>query len=76
MTIFKYIDAKVFFISLCVGILYCYLTQPKPRIILKCPTPENENIVTYKDLVGNCFKYKSTEVSCPKDNNKITLCNH
>ena len=72
----KYINSKIFFIALCVGLFYCYVMQPKPRVVLKCPNPDNENKVTYKDKSGSCFKYKSNKVPCPSED-KITSCfNH
>ena len=71
----KYINYQVFFISLCAGILVCYLIHPKPRIILKCPNPDNQDKVIYKDTFGSCFKYKSEEVACPTED-KIETCSH
>ena len=64
---FKYLNIPVFLISICVGLFVCYVTHPKPRIILKCPNPDNEDKVIYEDEPGNCYKYKSKEVLCPKE---------
>ena len=71
----KYINVKIFFVSLCLGLFIVYLIQPKPKIVLKCPNPENENSVTYKDKTLNeCFKYKSELVDCPSDEKTIKTC--
>ena len=44
----KYINPQIFFVSLCIGLFICYLIHPKPRVILKCPNPDNEDKITYK----------------------------
>jgi len=70
----KYINPQIFFVSLCIGLFICYLIHPKPRVILKCPNPDNEDKITYKDKNGECYKYKSTEVSCPNNESEIKSC--
>ena len=70
----KYIDLRCFFIALCMGLLLVYLLQPEPTIIIKCPTPDNEDKVKYIDKAGNCFKYKSNEVECPSNKSDIKSC--
>lgn len=64
------IDFKFLIIGFVVGILLVYITQAKPKVVIKYPTPDNAGKVTYLDDSGVCYKYKSTEVSCPlnKDN--------
>jgi hypothetical protein len=68
---FKYIDLKVFFISLALGLLFVYLSNPNPNIVYVYPTPDNVDKIHYKDKADNCFKFKSEEVQCPKDSSKI-----
>jgi len=62
--LFSKLNATAFITSLCVGLLYGYITFPEPRIIYKHPTPENAGHVIYQDNAENCFKYHATEVSC------------
>lgn len=69
--IFKYINFRVFLISLVIGILAVYLYQPLPTTIYVYPTPDNEKNVLYKDKAQNCYKFKATNIKCPKDKNKI-----
>ena len=68
MDIRSIIDFKWFILSLSIGLLVVYLTIPKPTIILKYPTPENSDEMVFKDDVNNCYKFKTTEVPCPKEN--------
>ena len=72
----KFIDYRIFFASLCFGLLVCYLIQPTPRVVYKCPNPDNEDKVTYKDKDNQeCYKYKSKEIDCPRDESEIDTCN-
>lgn len=68
---FKYISLKIFLISLAIGLLFVYLSNPEPTIIYVYPTPDNVNKVTYKDKASNCFKFDAKEVMCPKNKKDI-----
>ena len=50
----KYIDLRLFLISLAVGVLFVYLYQPTPTIIYVYPTPENVKSLLFKDKADNC----------------------
>ena len=65
MLLGKYIDFRIFFISLALGIFLVYLNQPTPTIIYVYPTPENVGRIQYKDKVGNCYNFTASEVKCP-----------
>ena len=67
----KYIDLKIFIISLALGLLFVYLWRPKEKVIYVYPTPDNVDKLVYKDKVDNCFKFTAHEVKCPSDTNKI-----
>ena len=67
----KYINIRVFLISLAVGLLFVYLSNPDPTIIYVYPTPDNVNKINYKDKAGNCFKFSANEVTCPKNKSDI-----
>jgi hypothetical protein len=69
--LFKKIDISIFFISLCIGLFLCYITNPTPNVIIKYPNPDNANLTTYIDEASNCFKYKVDKVECPKDEKLI-----
>jgi hypothetical protein len=67
----KYIDFRLFFISLAAGIFLVYLYQPKSTIIYVYPTPDNFNNLTLKDKANNCFRFNAKEVGCPTDEKQI-----
>lgn len=69
--ILKYINIPVFIISLAIGILYVCTVVPDMRKITVYPTPDNIDIVQYKDSAGACFKYKQKDTKCPVDSSKI-----
>lgn len=60
-----------FLLSFAIGLLYCYLTHPKPDVIMKFPSPYNAGKITYKDNDDSCYKYKAEKVSCPLDSGLI-----
>ena len=62
---FSTIIPSYFFLSLFIGILFCYLNAPQPTVIVKYPTPYNE--VSFKDNVGNCYKYVPEKTQCKND---------
>jgi len=54
-------------LSFIAGIFYVYINSPKPRLIIKYPTPYNSGKYTYKSLSGECYKFKSKQVECNKE---------
>lgn len=60
-----------FFLSFAVGLLVCYVTNPKPEIIMKFPSPQNAGHITYKGDNDTCYKYKADKVQCPLDKGLI-----
>jgi hypothetical protein len=68
----KFIDIKYFLISLVIGLLFVYFTVSDSRKIFVFPTPENVDILQYRDTADNCFSIEQEEVSCPIDKEKIT----
>mgnify|MGYP001209676692 CR=1 FL=1 len=63
------INMPVFIASLCIGLLFVYLSNPPPTVIYVYPTPENVNKIEYKDKADTCFSFDALEVSC--SNNKF-----
>ena len=61
----KYIDIYVFTISFVIGLLIMYMTGDENRIIHIYPTPENEELMLYRDKAHPCFTFQHKEVSCP-----------
>lgn len=69
--LFDKIQPLYFFIAFAVGILYCYISSPKPKLIMKFPSPYNAGKVVYSDKADNCYKYKADKVDCPIDKSVI-----
>jgi hypothetical protein len=72
MNISKYINIPLFILSLAFGLFAVYVTLPDTRKIYVYPTPENVDILQYKDKTDTCFSFKQTEVTCPSSNSEIT----
>ncbi len=53
-----------FIIAFGIGILYVYIASPKPKIIVKYPTPYNAEKIVYKSENDSCYKYEVQEVKC------------
>jgi len=71
LNLLRKINPLLFFISFAFGLFMCYITNPKPNIIIKYPTPENSGKIIYKDNANTCYKYESKEVDCSKNTNII-----
>ena len=71
MVFFEKLDPLAFLLAFAVGIFMCYITFPKPKIIIRHPTPNNVNDIIYNDDRNSCYKYEAKIVKCPKDKSKI-----
>lgn len=59
------LNLHYFVISFSIGLLFVYMTHPKPHIVHKFPTP---NTVTTKyNINENCYKFEAKEVACSQD---------
>ena len=67
----NYIDFRIFFVSLAVGLFLVYIYQPTPTVIYVYPTPDNIDKLQFKDKANNCYHFKADEIKCPKDKNTI-----
>ena len=72
MSILKYIRIPIFIVSLAIGILFVYLTNPDKRKIFVYPSPDNVNNIQYKDSTGVCFEFKETKIKCPENEKDIS----
>ena len=71
--ILNYIDSYYFLISLCIGIFFVYILSYQPQIVMRFPTPDNEDTITFKDKNKVCYKYKSKKVDCSSMTKDIDL---
>lgn len=72
MFLLDYIDTRVFLIALTIGLFLVYITTPQPEVIVKYPTPENADKLVFEDDSDNCYKFTTSEVTCPNDSSKIS----
>jgi len=67
----KYINIPLFVSGFCIGIICVYLLRSGSRVIYVYPTPENVDVIQYKDKAGVCFRPTEKSVTCPNDKTKI-----
>ena len=72
MSVFNFIDARFFVLSLIFGLFAVYISMPDLRTVYVYPTPENVSLLQYKDKTGTCFSFAQEEVTCPTDPNDIS----
>jgi hypothetical protein len=66
--IFDKLSPLYFMLAFIVGLLVCYVMEPKKKVILKFPSPTNAGKVTYVDNQGQCYKYDVQKLEvCPTD---------
>ena len=63
----RFIDIKVFLLSLAFGLFAVYISMPDLRLIYVYPTPENIEALQYRDRTNTCYSIKQREVECPND---------
>lgn len=68
----KFINIPVFLISFAIGVFVVYVSLGDTRKIYVYPTPENVELMQYRDKTNTCFGYTQEEVECPKDASLIT----
>lgn len=61
--VFKF-NFLAFIIAFAIGIFYVYISTPKPKIVIKYPTPYNSNKIVYRNDNDVCYKYIVEEVKC------------
>ena len=47
--LFNRLNPFAFFLAFCVGLFLCYVTAPKPTVLIKYPTPETSGLLTFID---------------------------
>ena len=61
----------MFIAALVIGIIVMYVTMPDTRKIFVYPSPENIDLLQYRDKSNGCFAMKQTQVACPKNEKDI-----
>ncbi len=71
MDLKKYIHWPIFLVSLVLGIIFVTVYDKNKRVIYVYPTPENEDVVQYKDAADNCFEVHQEKTKCPAKSSQI-----
>ena len=61
----KYVNVPVFVLSFAIGLLVVYMITEDNRIIHIYPTPENQELLLYRDKAHQCFTFENKEIPCP-----------
>jgi hypothetical protein len=72
MNFIKYVNVPVLIITIIVGFFIVNFTSEEMRKIYVYPTPENVDLLQYRDKTGTCFSYKQTSVTCPANSADIS----
>lgn len=67
----KYLNVKIFLVTLILSLIAVYWYQPEARVVYRFPNPDNSGKLTYQDGDKNCYKYEANEVKCPSDPNLV-----
>lgn len=57
-------NIPVFILAFICGIAYVIFNNPKPKVIIKYPTPYNIDKNIYRSLTDECYKFEVKEVKC------------
>ncbi len=61
----KYVSLPIFIMSFAIGIFFVCMTLGDTRKIYIYPTPENAELMTYRDKASQCFAFEQKHVTCP-----------
>lgn len=57
--------------SFAVGLAIMMLTVPKPRVVVKFPSPDNADTHIFKGSDNTCYKIAADEEECPSDGKQV-----
>lgn len=65
--LFGKINPLAFTLSLGIGLMIVYVTAPRPRRVIKFPSPLNAGKAMYRDSNKGCYVYTPEKVECTQD---------
>ena len=71
MRLTKFINLKIFLISLSIGLFLNYINDPNNKTVFVYPTPDNIANLQFKDKSDKCFSFRARQVQCPRNEKKI-----
>lgn len=63
----KFIDFKIFFFVLAIGIFINYIRGTRKKIVYKFPTQMNNNVIYNTNNKDICYKFISRQVDCDEN---------
>jgi hypothetical protein len=63
----KYVSLRIFLVCFIIGLFFSYILGPERKIVYVYPTLTNSTNTIFKDKAGQCFRFKSKEVTGPSD---------
>ena len=61
----NYISLPIYLISFAIGLFFVYVIGPESKTIYIYPSPENAELMIYRDKASQCFAFEQKEVECP-----------
>ena len=61
-------NALALILSFTIGIMFMMFTTPRPKVVIKFPTPEMDINQVFRTEQGSCYKVETEQVSCPEKN--------
>eukprot|EP00873_Tetraselmis_striata_P033900 jgi/Tetstr1/454164/TSEL_041083.t1 len=65
--LFNKLNPLAFALALGAGLMLVYVLAPRPKLVIKFPTPENAGKTVYRDTENGCYVYESEKVACGAD---------
>lgn len=69
--LFGKLDPLAFAVSLGLGLMVVYVTAPRPRVVIKFPSPLTAGKTVYRDDRNGCYVYRPEKVEC--DHSAVVL---
>lgn len=66
-------ELMIFLGAFCIGLIVIALTEERPEVVIRWPTPKNAGLVTYLDRASNCYEYTPKTVECNDDAKNIPI---
>lgn len=70
-SIFKFFNFKFLILGIIFGFFALRYTDTDKRVVRVWPTPNNIDVIQYKDTANNCFNFENIVVDCPSNPDDI-----
>lgn len=67
----KLISLPIFLVSLAIGLLLVYLSEPEYKNVYIYPNPDNINKYQWMDNAKNCYEWQQSDTLCPDNPEQI-----